>query len=535
MFIYYLTGTVACTLALLVLYFVTSRRPICLSTRLFCFLAAFSAYMPIFQWLKHNSLHMYVDFSHWQQLIYSISITGKPYCMAQEYIVPGTLNYLSAHFVPLVYLFGAAVHVFPRPETILVLNYLIMASSVVPLCKLANFHVRDHKFSLFVVALLLWYPTFQYIVLYEFEMLRFSIPVLLWMLYFWVTQRRGLFFLFVFLAILIREEVGLTIMMFGLYATIFEKKRYDGLITACLGFLGFMVITKLVMPSLRVDSGYEHVAVASFNTFGTSPGQVIANILRHPATALQTIFRTVKLANIFMLFLPLGFVPLLAPSVLICILANLGVCLLSASNLHVSYMLYYVSPSVPFIFYAFIKAWPRLLLIVDAVNRKFGSNVRTNKPTAVLCVCGIMFVANIFFGPSPISLQFWFKNLRPAPFETQNFHYSAYKVTEHHRKVGEFCKMIPDSAVVSTQHFLFPPLFRKKGILIFPRLESLDGKHKADFVFFDKTNSGLKKESTAYRTQRDFDVIEKDKDHWRLVNQANGYYLYQRIGDKDLR
>ena len=65
--------------------------------------------------------------------------------------------------------------------------------------------------------------------------------------------------------------------------------------------------------------------------------------------------------------------------------------------------------------------------------------------------------------------------------------------------------------------------------MIFPQLESLDGAIKADYVFFDKTNNGIKKIAPAYNTQRDFDLIEKDEETWELVKSKDGYFLYRRI------
>jgi len=124
-------------------------------------------------------------------------------------------------------------------------------------------------------------------------------------------------------------------------------------------------------------------------------------------------------------------------------------------------------------------------------------------------------------------LQFWFKNLRPAPFKTQNFHYSVYKITDHHRISDEFCNLIPESAIVSAPHFLHPRLFKKRGAMIFPQLESFDGAVKAQYVLFDKTNNGLKNESPSSFTQLDFDLVEKNTENWKLVRSEDGYYLYE--------
>ena len=490
------------------------------------------------QYLKYLSLHFYVDFSHWTQLLNSIAANGKPHCLSQEIIVPGTLNYLSVHFVPLVFVLAAPFKLWPYSETLIILNFFLMASSAIPLYKLSLRCTGEKQFALFTATLLLWYPTFQYIVMYEFEMLRLSIPIILWMLYFWEEKNTRIYFLFAAIAVLVREEVGLTIAMYGFYILFFNKKLREGIVTIILGVTAFATITQIIMPALRSSQDYMHIAAMLFSNFGSNLTEVVINVIKHPISTLEFVCRPFKLANVFMYFLPLLFVPLLSPSVFLAAVANFGVVLLSVSLTHSSYMMYYLSPSIPFIFYAFIKAWPKLLRLLQALTKKLYRNpVADVNSAAMMGVLSSLLVANIFFGPSFLSLQFWFKNIRPAPFRTQNFHYSVYKVTEHHGMVEGFCEIIPDSAIVSAEQFLAPRLFKKNGIMVFPQLETVDGKIEANYVFIDKKNpikTGIGAVPGSWDGLRDnpqyyYDMVEKHPDHWELVRSDDGYYLYRRI------
>lgn len=503
------------------------------------YLSIFSSiYMVFAQILKYYSLHFYIDFSHWTTLLHNISTNGNPTNLSVELMVPGGLNYLSIHFVPLLYLLAVPFKLWPFSETLIIMNYLVMASSIVPLYKLTSIHYKDDykHFGLFMAALLLWYPTFQYTVLYEFEVLRFSIPIILWMLYFWEKKNTVLYFFFILLAVLVREEVGLTIMMFGLYALLFEKRRLWGGMTIVMGLVAFIVITQIVMPFFRTEAHYEYVASSSFSAIGDTPVEVFKTIISHPLKVSSIIFQPIKAANAYMLFLPLLFISLLAPKVLICTLANFGILLISSSVTHFSYMMYYLSPSIPFIFYAFIKGWPRFINILKNLYNKRIHNQRNNvESAAMLSVLSVMLVINIFFGPSPISLQFWFKDLRPAPFKTQDFHYSVYKVTDHHRKVEEFCRIIPDSAIVSAEHFFAPRLFKKKAFMRFPQLECTEPYFKADYVLIDKKNPVKTRGSLRKNPQFYYDMVEKDPNNWELLKSEDGYFLYKRTEKPDNR
>lgn len=524
--ILYSVGIVVTVATSFCFYYLFSRFKAKISLILLCVLILSSVYMLFAQWFKYLSLHFYIDFSHWLIVLHNITLSGKPLNMAQELFYPGTMNYLSAHFVPLVYALAVPFNMFPYSQTIIFLNFILMASAVIPLYKLALARTHNAKFSLFAISLLLWYPTFQYTVLYEFEMLRFSIPIIFWMLYFHDTNKKVPYFCFVILAILVREEVGLAVGLFGVYLIIFEKKYIKGLITALAGFTGFLLITQIFMPGLRVSVNHSHVASEFYAGLGNNFGEVFMNMFRNPGLFLHRALGPFKLMNIFMYFLPLLFVPLLRPAVLISIIANLIIVALSSFFNHCSYMMYYLSPVVPFIFYAFIQSWPRFIKLLSLAKSKGKS---TLEEAGMAMVLSTMIVANVFFGPSPVSLQFWFKNLRPAPFKTQDFHYTVYQVTEHSKYAFKMAGFIPDEAIVSAQHFLFTPLYKKKGIMIFPKTTSLDGKIAADYVFFDKTNNGLKEESPAYRSQAEFEAIESDKQKWELIAFQDGLSIFKRI------
>lgn len=539
---YYLLGIALVLATSFSTYFLFTYYNLRLSTWVLCLFPICSVYMFFAQLLKYRSLHFYVDFSHWAKLLYSIAVTGKPWSMNVELLVPGTMNYLSVHFVPLIYILAMPFKVWPFAETIIVLNILLMISAAIPMYKLALTCQGDKRFALFMIVLLFWYPTFQYLVLYEFEMLRFSIPIILWMLYFWEKKKMACYYLFVLLAVLVREEVGLTIMMFGLYLLLIEKQRKTGLITALTGATAFIVITQIFMPALR-DGTYQHIAMGSFSTLGNSIADIIKTIITNPIFALKTIFEpnsnlVVKFANLFMFFIPLLFIPLLAPALLIPILGNVGIGFLSGSLTHISYMLFYVSTIVPFILYAFIKGWPKFLKILPKAFRKKPSakeGIDVSSGAMVTVLSGLL-VTNIFFSPSPISLQFWSKDLRPAPFETQNHHYSAYIVTDHHRKVEEFVDMIPDSVIVAAPSFLAPRLFKKKGVVdlnqresSIAKLDNTDNRHRVDYVLVDKASDNLDKWRFSYTTRKTFEYLEKNSANWKLAKADDGYFLYKRI------
>lgn len=513
--LFYLVGVAATLIISGGVYFFSHKKQHEVSRWFLWLLIVASGYIFFAQYFKYQSLHMYADFGHWMQVLQSISAKGWPEVLSHEFIFPGTLNYFAAHFVPFIYIFAGVFKLVTRPETLIVLNFVFMLSSAIPLYKLAVIQGGSRRFGLFMAVLLLWYPTFQYITMYEFEMLRFSIPILLWMLYFWEKQNIKWYFLFILAAILVREEVGLTVAMFGVYLFLFAKARKIGFATFVAGLASFLIIFRIVMPAFSNAVQFEHIGSGIAPQFGNTLTEVVYGVIRHPIEFLSTVLQPMKIGNVVMLLIPFLFLPLLAPAALVGALFNLGIGLLSSSYVHSSYMLYYISPSIPFIFYALLKAWPKV-------------TARFNSVAALQAVLAAVLVSNVFFGPSPISLQFWFKNIRPAPFRTQDFHWSAYRVTAHHQKVEKFVRLIPDNAIISAPQFLYPRLYKKRGTLVFPAIASKDERWHAEYALLDITNNGLKSQSPAFVSEEDM-VVVRNNQEWKQVAKEDGYELYRRM------
>uniref|UniRef100_UPI002FD9C97E hypothetical protein n=1 Tax=Dissulfurispira sp. TaxID=2817609 RepID=UPI002FD9C97E len=83
--IYYMVGVFSTLTISAIAYGISRLRNYNPSSRLIYALIGLSVYMPIAQYLKLNSLHSYVDFSHWLQVLYSLSVSGKPLSLKEFY------------------------------------------------------------------------------------------------------------------------------------------------------------------------------------------------------------------------------------------------------------------------------------------------------------------------------------------------------------------------------------------------------------------------------------------------------------------
>ena len=482
------------------------------------------AYVPVIQFLKLYTMNMYVDFSHWEELLWNITKTGLPLSLSSEFIHVGTKNYFSSHFVPLSYLLAIPFKIWPHGETLIIMNYLIILSSIIPLWKLSMHLGFDKSMSLIWLVIFLWNVTVQYITIYEFDMLRISIPVFFWILYFLEQRKWGLFYVLLIMALMIREDISLTVFMFGLYLCFFLKDLRHGLPIVTVSAIYFFIITQWVMPALNTSENMAHINLLNYFTQ-----------LNEPAEFLFKLFDPIKLANIFMIFLPLLFFPIFGWRILTCCLAVFGVGMLSGAYTHLSYMLYYVSACLPFLFYALLKGWPQIHTFFKRFSGVYSDKILFGKALQSMLVTSTI-VTCIIFGPSPISLQFWFKDVRPYPFKTQRHHYSSFVINEHHRIVPDFVNLINDDSIVSAEQFFAPHLYKKKATMIFPQLSNQDGSIEADYVFIDKFNP-LKRGSTNVQgswnglranPNKYYAIVENDTAKWELLKKNDGIYLFKR-------
>ena len=99
---------------------------------------------------------------------------------------------------------------------------------------------------------------------------------------------------------MIREDISLTVFMLGLYLCFFLKDLRHGLPIVTVSAIYFFIITQWVMPALNTSESMAHLNLLNYFKH-----------INEPAEFLFKLFDPIKLANIFMIFLPLLFLPIL--------------------------------------------------------------------------------------------------------------------------------------------------------------------------------------------------------------------------------
>lgn len=469
------------------------------------------------------SHHSYFDYAVFIEYFKNV-VDGKGlYSTMQENIMPGTGHWFSVHFTPVAYLFSFLFWIWPSFHAVNWFQTFLLGLSPAILYLMARSQTSAFSAMCLSLALLL-NPTLQYITLYEFDYLRFIIPAGILALGIVLTKDSDMAILLSSLPILlIREDAAFFVFGIGLYLVLVQHKYSVGSVLMVFSVVYLMALIQVVMPLFRGTENHAHVATGFFQAYGSNIQEIILNILKQPLNFLAQLLHPYKSANYIMFILPFVFVPLFGMAVLLIAVPTVMVLSFSPEKTYISYFLYYVSPVLVVVSWATVIGTKRAASWMNRIgfwrdilnlNRSI-----TVERIAFSVLCGAV-ACSIYFGPSPISIQFWNKNFSLAPFRTTTFYLDRYLPTSHDAAMREIASLIPDTASVSAEQVLLHDVYRCRSIHVFPNLE------KADLIIIDKKNP--RKAYISHNPQQYYDVLEKSLGKFELIATKDGVYLYKR-------
>lgn len=495
----------------------------------------FFSYIVIFQILKFKSFHCYADLAVPLQVLHNI-ISGNGPISSLEESFHGYDNWFSAHFSPIIYPIAAIFSLFPRVETIIILQTLGITLTCIPLYWYANKLLKNELASLFAVMAFFFYPPIHYIALYEFEYLKFAIPFLAFTFYFLYRKKYYLYFWFFILSLCSREDVSLVTFALGIYIIFIRKEIKVGIVTSVVSIAYFLILIVYIMPSLR--GGQAAFQLGHYGHLGTNLKEIILTVFCKPLLIIKYLFSPLKIINFILYTLPVFFFSFFSPSIFFIALPNILTSFLTRSNVHFTIFLYHLSPTIPFIFLSYVNGINNIALFIckkrlqnntDAISSQAINPRRRDiviSLTFTVLVIGIL--SQYFFGPSPLSRQFWDKQYTLADFYTHNFHFSNYQINEHHSITNEIIKLIPMEAIVSAEQPLLPHLCDRKKLYVFPIVGD-----DTEYILIDKRHK-VKSDVGGggdFRTRPQFyyEQIEENTQEWKLLKEKDGVCLFMKL------
>lgn len=460
---------------------------------------------------KIAALHHYVDFATHLEILWRFSNgLGLTTLMSEDY--HNGSHWFAAHFTPIIYLTYAPIFkIFPYPQTIPIAETIFMLSSIIPLWLISKKYVDDNLSKIFISSFL-FYPTIFYTNLYGIAYIELCIPLFLWLFYFFEEKKFLSFTFTLFLVLMTREEVSLVVFFFGLWILL-KKKILLSIFTTVISLIYFYFAIFLVIPYFNNDNIF--LASSLFSNYGSSFSEILLNLLQNPLIFFKEIINLPKVANFIMIFAPVLFAPILNLTTTAIALPNLAITFLSKSITHSSYILYYLSPTIPIIFYS----------IISSINLKRKIFV-LKKDALIYSIFMATFSSTVFFGATPISLAYWFKDYKVGKFYTTNFHKSAYVEEDRDRVAKQIVKLIPKEATVSAEQHFLPLLYKHKKMIIFPSPQK-----EIQYVLIDRYNpkktGGANKNTLRTDPEAEYQKYFKNK-KWLIIKEELGVTLFKK-------
>lgn len=303
--------------------------------------------------------------------------------------------------------------IFSGPETLLVLQSVASASGAIALFfigkKIFAGMYNARLVSFFISFAYLFYPPLQRANQFDFHAVVFATPLLLFMFYFYLIKNYWISGLLALLALLTKEQVGLTVGFFGIYIIVQSLKSkvesrelaskksllnlsIFGISLLVIGFGWFALSMTVIIPYFRQGV---HFALSYFGDFGDSPAGVLAGLVRNPQVLMSTIFRKDTFEYLVSMLGPVSFLSLFSPLHLLIASPEFGINLLSKSGAMRNIYFHYTAVITPFIFISALYGFKFLL------NLSHKMKVYTWLFVSLLTVCTLYFSLTI--SPLPYS------------------------------------------------------------------------------------------------------------------------------------
>lgn len=344
--------------------------------------------------------------------------------------------------------------------TLLVLQALVVGSAVFPLYRIARDVAGGSARAFPFVLLYVLNPALHAANLFDFHAIVPAAAFLIWAFWSALNGHDRFLAVTVVLALSCQENVALAVVCLGASLFLLGRRR-AGATVAVAGVFWFAVCFFVILPHFNPGTGSN--AFVRYRELGATPGAVAVRLITEPSLLISRLREPLTLKWLFALLAPFGFLPLLAPQVL----------LVGASEFFLNLLSSFEPQRTIDVQYAAI------LVSASALAAPFGARLVGRVLERGLRAQGPLMVA--VAGTLALASTIGFQVHRYGSLRILSPYYrSSYTITEHHRLARRFLEEIPSGATVSAQDAITPHLGRRV-VWTFPQVRN------ADVVLLDLT------------------------------------------------
>lgn len=421
-------------------------------------------------------------------------------------------------FSPAMLLIVPFYALFPSAYTLMFFQALFTGLGALPVYALSRSRFKQHWAAMTACCVYLLYPSLQFVTMTApWQPRTLAIPAIMAAFWFFDQRRYVWFGVMLLVTLTTRTDTALVVIAFGVLALIWRRSWQWWLMPIGLGVAWLYLSTQIIVPSfyradyhpqvgqVAVDGSVDYAAtwpgkspqLAYYSHLGDSVGSILLNILTNPIKIATLMFTSAKLQYLFLLLLPLAFLPLLAPDVAILSLPIIGMNLLSTRVYQFTIREQYQALVIPGLILAAIIGMARLI----------GWLQRRNMPTlkmpwfliGIVVLSGIINIA--LKNPVLVTIRYHEKPERIALMES-------------------FKRDIPPDGAVAATSFLAPHLLPREQLYYLPNAPMFPSLDNADYLFIDARSAAMRETGQLATFQND--------PAWEAIRQQDDLWLFRR-------
>lgn len=255
---------------------IKTRLPQIIATVAIVLMAMYGVWFDFGRHAKTNSARF--DLGNMEQIVWNLS-QGHGFTMTDPYGIANVSRF-AFHADPFLILLVPFYAIWPQTETLLLLQVLVVASGGIAVWLISRKLLPSTWWAALFVGLYAVNPSVQWSMSIDVHAVTFAIPLILWGAWALLAKRWRWLIVFVVLAMLTKEQVGLSIWVFGLYAWFVQKKRRWGMLLTILPIIWSLTMLLGVVPNFRPETvGANQVYQTAF---GNGAGSIAQTIITKP-------------------------------------------------------------------------------------------------------------------------------------------------------------------------------------------------------------------------------------------------------------
>lgn len=254
------------------------------------------------------------DMGIFSQMFYSMKETGLPMTTLER---DKLLSHFAVHVSPVCYLLLPFYALIPHPNTLQVLQALVVISAVIPLWKLGTHHGLTGWQRLLLCTVLLLYPAFLGGTSFDFHENCFLTPALLWLFYSIEKKNTVTISIFALLTLSVKEDGAVYVAVIALWLlvrTFLQKEKEKKLSVTGLCLLAVSILWFFLTTTYLKNRGDGVMEERYFNCMysgNRSLWAVIRCAVVHPLKLIYECVDREKIKYILFTMAPLLGLPLL--------------------------------------------------------------------------------------------------------------------------------------------------------------------------------------------------------------------------------